>query len=211
MALRRDGERTKAILLHTAAKVFAKYGYQDATNELICKPSGLNPASVSYYFKGKANLYREAWLFAHEEGSLEFPMDGGVPHDAPPEDRLMGRIRTMVYLASDPRYCCGQMILREMANPTGLLKDLWDAHVLRARRMLDDIIDKLLGGLAGRREIMMHAINISSMCRIFLYVEPGRVHVEDQEFSMDEMVEQIHRFAILSLKSRREELEQGLT
>ena len=208
MALRRDGERTKLTLLRTAAKVFAKYGYQDATNELICKPSGLNSASVSYYFGGKANLYRAAWQYAHEEGSLEYPLDGNVPRDAPPEERLKGRIRTMVYLSSDPRYCCGQMILRETVNPTGLLKDLWEQHVIRARRLLDEIISDLLGGLASVEEVMLHAINITSMCRIFLHVEPGYIVVEGKEFSLDSMVNQIHKFSLDAMKTRRKELEK---
>lgn len=207
MILRKDGARTKSILLSSAAKVFAKYGYHDATNEMICKSCGLNPASVSYYYGGKEKLYRAAWSYAYELGFSEYPFDGGVPADAPAEDRLLGRIRTVLFLSSDPRYYCGQMILHELSNPTMILSDLWDAHVIRARRFLDSIVNDLLGGLACQEEIVRYGICITSMCRISLKTEPGRIIVEEYDFTMESMVKNIHNIAMAALNARRAELE----
>lgn len=61
----RDAERSRERLLAAAADEFAASGYAGARVSSIAARAGLNPQLISYYFGGKAGLYRalgERWL-----------------------------------------------------------------------------------------------------------------------------------------------------
>jgi TetR/AcrR family transcriptional regulator len=65
----RDAERSRERFLTAAADEFAAVGYAGARVSAIAARAGLNPQLISYYFGGKAGLYRalqERWL-AFEE------------------------------------------------------------------------------------------------------------------------------------------------
>ncbi|MFG1927819.1 TetR/AcrR family transcriptional regulator [Cryptosporangium sp. NPDC048952] len=65
----RDADRSRERLLAAAADEFAAVGYAGARVSSIASRAGLNPQLISYYFGGKAGLYRalgERWL-AFEE------------------------------------------------------------------------------------------------------------------------------------------------
>jgi TetR/AcrR family transcriptional regulator len=49
----------EARILRAAEKTFALHGFRGATTESIANEAGLPKANVHYYFKTKANLYRE--------------------------------------------------------------------------------------------------------------------------------------------------------
>lgn len=52
-------EANEARILRAAEKTFAVHGFRGATTESIANEAGLPKANVHYYFKTKANLYRE--------------------------------------------------------------------------------------------------------------------------------------------------------
>ena len=93
---RADGCRTRERVLEAASEVFADVGFHDATVADICERAGANVAAVSYHFGGKAELYALVWRQAFEEGLRAYPPDGGLPPDAPPEDRLRARIHALL-------------------------------------------------------------------------------------------------------------------
>jgi len=65
----RDADRSRERLLAAATDEFAAVGYAGARVSAIASRAGLNPQLISYYFGGKAGLYRalqERWL-AFEE------------------------------------------------------------------------------------------------------------------------------------------------
>lgn len=55
----RDPERTKARILDAATEVFAAKGYAGGRVAEIAHRAGVNPQLITYYFGGKAGLYRE--------------------------------------------------------------------------------------------------------------------------------------------------------
>jgi TetR/AcrR family transcriptional regulator len=53
----RSRERTRAIILATAGRIFAETGLAGARTDLIAKTAGVNKALLYYYFKSKERLY----------------------------------------------------------------------------------------------------------------------------------------------------------
>jgi len=80
-----------------------------------------NTAAANYHFGDKETLYVESRRFAFEQSLRTYPPDGGVPGDAPLEERLRGRILAIMRRVIDPRSHELDIICKETANPTGLL------------------------------------------------------------------------------------------
>lgn len=54
---RAQGEETRATLLRTGAELFARNGYNGVSMRTLAAEAGVNLATVSYHFGGKAGLY----------------------------------------------------------------------------------------------------------------------------------------------------------
>jgi TetR/AcrR family transcriptional regulator len=54
---RRDSERSRAIILATAGRIFAQTGLAGARTDVIANAAGVNKALLYYYFKSKEALY----------------------------------------------------------------------------------------------------------------------------------------------------------
>jgi len=54
---RRSSEHTRALILTTAERIFAKTGLAGARTDVIAKTAGVNKALLYYYFKSKEGLY----------------------------------------------------------------------------------------------------------------------------------------------------------
>jgi TetR/AcrR family transcriptional regulator len=54
---RRSREKTRAMILTTAERIFAQTGLAGARTNLIAKAAGVNKALLYYYFKSKEDLY----------------------------------------------------------------------------------------------------------------------------------------------------------
>src|SRR4030042_2664337 len=121
---RKDALETRQRLLAAAGEVFAAKGFWEATHAEICAKAGANTAAVNYHFGSKENLYVEAWKYAFENSIERHPPDGGVAPNAAVRERLRGRILAFMRRIADPDNHEGEIIHKEMANPTGLLRDV---------------------------------------------------------------------------------------
>jgi TetR/AcrR family transcriptional regulator len=54
---RRNSEKSRAIILATAERIFARTGLAGARTDLIARAAGVNKAMLYYYFKSKEGLY----------------------------------------------------------------------------------------------------------------------------------------------------------
>jgi TetR/AcrR family transcriptional regulator len=70
-------EANQARILRAAEKTFALHGFRGTTTESIAAEAGLPKANVHYYFKTKANLYREVL-----KGILDDWMQGAAAFEA---------------------------------------------------------------------------------------------------------------------------------
>jgi len=138
-------DSTEHRVLSAACKVFALKGFHEATIAEICEAAGANIAAVNYYFRSKENLYVEAWRHAFARSVAAHPPDGGVPADAPPEERLCGRIQSIIQRISDPDCWELEIVHKEMANPTGLLTDTMHESIEPIQAAFELVVRDLLG------------------------------------------------------------------
>jgi TetR/AcrR family transcriptional regulator, regulator of cefoperazone and chloramphenicol sensitivity len=159
-----DGQETRRHLLEAASEVFGMKGFRQATIAEICQRAKANPAAANYHFGSKEALYVESWRFAFQKSSEAYPFDGGVPSDAPAEDRLRGVILSIMRRIIDPESHDLDIVYKEMANPTGLISD-----VIRETRKsffvgFTSIIRELLGGEATEQQVWLCLMSINAQC-----------------------------------------------
>ncbi len=193
MAEREDGRETRLRVLHAACEVFAAMGYPAAKVATICRQAGANVASVNYYFGSKASLYEEAWRYAletlNERVTLDFGADTDTPHEA-----LRSYIVSLVrhFSAKTEMGLFSRLYLRELVNPTGLIKDAWHELIEPRRRFLHGIIRRIIGPGAEDLTVLLCEQSIINQCRALLTIKR-----EDLEYMLDRPLspELVQRFA----------------
>lgn len=206
---------TREKLLEAACDAFAERGFRDATVADICESAGANIAAVNYYFGSKEALYVEAWQRAFQQSIEEHPPGGGVPEDAPVEERLRGHIRALLERAAGPGSREFDIVHKELANPTGLLKEVMRECVGPIRHRMGGIVRELLGPRATDRAVRLCQVSIAAQCmhpliRCHKREHPGAPLPDecDGDFDIDELVDHIVTFSLAGLEARRRELEQ---
>ena len=142
---REDAVRTQKRLLAVASEAFAEKGYREATVSEICERAQSNVAAVNYHFGDKETLYAKAWRHAFYESLKVHPPDGGVSADAPPEERLRGRVKALLRRVTGANNKEFLIVLRELASPTGLLDEVTRKDLRPLREKMEGIIRELLG------------------------------------------------------------------
>ncbi len=159
-----DGQQTRKRLLDEACKLFAELGFYKTTTQEICKKADTNPAAVNYYFKSKKDLYIESWKHAFNISLERYPADGRIPADALAEQRLFGRISSIVRRVVDQENYSFDISHKEMANPTGYLQDALHEAFSPIREGLRQVIIELLGDSATDEAVEMCRHSILSQC-----------------------------------------------
>jgi AcrR family transcriptional regulator len=207
---RKDGQETRANLLDAAAKVFAEKGFRAATVSEICKMAGANVASVNYYFDGKEELYVKAWDRSFEVSIKKYPIDGGVPADAPVEERLRGHIRAATERCADPESLDFDITHQEMASPTGLLKDIMHRSIQPLRETTTRLVRELLGEDATEQQVELCHMSIISQCigpfmrkhefrRLGKELNPGAE--EASEIDVESFANHVFQFSLAGIRN----------
>lgn len=157
-------EATKGRLIEAASEIFACKGYKDVTIAEISRKAGANIAAVNYHFKNKQTLYREAWKHSFMESIEKHPPDGGVPADAPPEERLRGYINSLISRVTDVGSKEFPIMQKEIANPTGLLEQVVHKTIRPLHVKFEGIVAELLGPNSTPEQARACAISIISQC-----------------------------------------------
>lgn len=161
---RKDTSRTRRRLLTSAGEMFATKGFHDTTIAHICKKAKTNVAAVNYHFGSKEKLYVEAWRDAFRRSITTYPPGGGVPPEAPPDQRLRGQIITTIRRMTDPKNHVFEIMHREFANPTGLLTRVVRQSLNMVRQELLGIVRELLGKEASMRDAELCEMSIMAQC-----------------------------------------------
>ena len=215
MARRKDGIETRGRILTAACEVFAQKGYHDATVEEICGRAKTNIAAINYHFGSKDQLYAKVWRHAFDESLKAYPPEGGVEPDAPAEDRLRGAIHSMVGKSVDPGRIgqAGQLLLREMLNPTDVIGQVKRDAIGPLRQRMDKIMRELLGDEVDDEQVRLCAMSVVHQClaigiHLFAHKLPP-----DVEFDMptDQLVEKLAKhitcFSLAGISATRENIE----
>ncbi len=209
--VQRQPGRTRERVLDAACRLFAERGYRGTTVALICRMAKVNIAAVNYYFGGKENLYQQAWRHAHDQVQRQFPHDGGVGADQSAEERLRGRIRSLLHRALAGDTIEFGIVRNEMANPTGLLRQVIDDAIRPIRRTTQAILHELLGPRASEIDVELceHYLIAPLMQAIHRrhaekHQDVGPVFREDM---LDAMAEHFAVFALAGIRETRRRIE----
>jgi len=151
-------------LLIAAAEIFADKGFRHATIAEICTRAGANIAAVNYHFGNKENLYKKSWRYAFLESLKDYPLDGGVGKDSPPEDQLFGHVKSLLMRVADENNKEFWFIQREISNPTGLLEEVVEEVIKPLKEIMSIIVREILGPHATETEVLFCEISIMSQC-----------------------------------------------
>lgn len=123
-----QGEETRAVLISTAARLFAINGYNGVSMRTLSAEAGVNLATVSYHFGGKAGLYEAIMRNIIEARAEFFPTAvetarrmaeaGDSPHAK--GEVVTWYVTTLLHgiLGNKEHIWAAFLLSREMARPT---------------------------------------------------------------------------------------------
>jgi AcrR family transcriptional regulator len=202
--------KTQERLLITASRMFADKGYQETTIADICEQAQTNIASVNYHFKDKENLYLQAWRYAFQQDLKNHPSDGGIAEDTNAEQRLAGRIRSLIARIADPNSHFFAIVHKEMALQTNLLEKIMEQEINPERLAMITLISELLGENATQKQIQFCHASIMGQCFHLLKVKHLKVSDATRSYMMDLKdaalyAEHIVAFSLAGIKAIREQ------
>jgi AcrR family transcriptional regulator len=215
-ANRKDGVETRERLLDAACRVFAAKGYQDTSIAEICEDASANVAAVNYHFGSKDALYAEVWRHTFETFMQAYPLDGGLPPDAPPEDRLFARVHALLQRVFDDGRVgqCFRIGLRELVNPSAALENTKRELIGPHRKHTQALVRELLGPEAGENDVLFCEISIINQCLSVNFFRErrgfvlGREHLSKNE--VETLARHITTFSLGGIRAVRESTLQAL-
>lgn len=205
MALRDDGKETRGRLLEAACEIFAEKGYEETTIAAICKKAGTNVALVNYYFGDKTRLYMEAWQYAFEKKCFNHAIEPDAKLSC--EEQLYAYILAMMqnFLDEGESGQFTRLYMMELANPTGLVQDLWHGMIEPKRRVLLGIICSILGKNEVDETVLFCELSIINQCRSLLTIRKNDLeYLLDQPMSgklVSRLAGHIARFSMAGIKA----------
>ena len=204
MVRREDGEATRKRLLEAACEIFANKGFHDGKVADICKRAGANVAAVNYHFRNKANLYEEAWLHAFKK--FKEPVFTDSAKDQP-EEQLRTHIQTLIenFLEQDMPGHFSRLYLRELVNPTGIIRDAWHKMIEPRRQKFLKIIRDVIGKKVDDEVVLFCELSIVNQCRLLLTIDRGDLeHLLGEPLSPElikRLVDHIASFSLAGIKA----------
>ena len=204
MAQREDGKETRSRILDCACEMFAEKGYQTTKVADICQLAGANVAAVNYYFGDKATLYTEAWQQAFKKCSELLLHDAAATS---PEDQLRIHIHSLIQNFTD-QGDWGQftrLYLMELANPTGLIHNIWHKLIEPRRQILLGIIRNIIGTKASDEAVLFCEMSIINQCRALTTTRPSDMeYMLGQPLSPDlimRLADHVTRFSLAGIRA----------
>ena len=199
--------QTRQGLLEAAGEVFAAKGFDKATVRDICERAGANVAAVSYYFRDKEGLYREAIKHWSEISRQKYPPDFGLGAGVTAEARLGAFIRSFLFRILDksrPGWH-GKLLTREMVEPTGALDELVESAYRPMNERLRQIVQELGGGRFTKTEVRLCARSIMGQCLYYRHARPVIDRLDpDETFEpadVERLATHVTRFSLEAIKA----------
>ncbi len=154
---------TKLRILHAAVELFSRSGYRGTSIAAICEQAQVNVAAVNYHFHSKLELYIQVWRVALERETESNPPDGGVPEDAPAQDRLEGRVQALIrrFVRPNAPSELAMLIIHELATPTDpAIDEVRLQAVQPPHAAMRAIVREMLGEGATDQEVLLTTTGI---------------------------------------------------
>jgi AcrR family transcriptional regulator len=160
-----QGEETRATLLRTGARLFAQNGYNGVSMRTLAAEAGVNLATVSYHFGGKAGLYeaiiREIisvrdQIFPPVEAVRARLAEAGRTPGKKGEvvDWFMGSLIDGLLVRTD--YVWGVVIIsRELVHPTEIYPRLETAFFIPNLESLSVLVEGTAANCRGKTDALV--------------------------------------------------------
>jgi hypothetical protein len=138
-----------------------------------------------------------------------YPFDGGLPADAPPEDRLFVRVHALLQRVFDDGRVgqCFRIGLRELVNPSAALEHTRRELIGPQRAQTQALVRELLGPEARDEDVLFCEISIINQCLSVNFFKErrefvlGREHLSEQE--VETLAQHITTFSLGGLRAVR--------
>jgi hypothetical protein len=159
----------------------------------------------------------ESWRYAFDKSLKAYPPDGGVASDAPVEERLRGRVLSIMRRNIDPESHDFDVVHKEIANPTGLLAEVMEESMEPIFQGLGSVVRELLGDGATEQHVRLCLMSIRSQCFGPLLRErrrkmasgslppPGAEPIQED---VEVLADHVTRFSLAGLREIRDLLEK---
>jgi len=195
---------TRQGLLDAAGEVFAEQGFRAATVREICRRAEANVAAVNYHFGDKERLYAEVLQHTHRYAMQNVP--SAAVTGATAQDRLRGFVFAMLSgLLTEGRPAWhAKLMMREMAEPTGMLDRIVEDSIRPRFMMVKSIVQDLLGGRGTDDELRRCAWSIVGQCFFYRFGYPvlKRLHppLKYEDAEIQKIADHIASFSLCAIK-----------
>ena len=182
-------------LLEAAGPVFARHGFREATVREICQRAEANIAAINYHFGDKLELYSQTLGRCMREGLARYPADLGVQPGATANERLFAFVHSFLLriLGDGHPDWQGQLLAREMMDPTVALDRLVEELIRPLFKHLCAIVGELLGERAQPALVILCARSIVSQCVFYHHSRPVLQRLSPHENLGTEQIERLAR------------------
>lgn len=198
---------TRTQILEAAGAVFASVGFRDATVREICHRAGVNIAAVNYHFGDKETLYREVLRYSQTLAFTQYPPLLEVSPEAPPEERLRAFLHSWLLRTFSPGAIAwhGQLISREMVDPTGVLDEIVRDKIHPLSVQLRGIVGEILGRPPGDEAVRLCTLSIVGQCVFYHHCRPVLTRLFPQQPPLDtlgteRLADHITRFSLAAMR-----------
>jgi AcrR family transcriptional regulator len=164
-------QETRQKLLDAAGEIFAEQGFHRATTRDICNRAGANAAAINYHFRDKEGLYLEVLKHLVRVAFEKYPPLGGLPPEAPAPQRLRAFIRSWLLrlVGHGMASWHGQLVAREMAEPSSVSNAVIGKAVSDHAQKLRDLVREILGTDATDELVRDATYSIAGQCLFYFH------------------------------------------
>lgn len=212
-ANREHGQETRSRILREASRLFAEFGFHQATIREISQAAEVNVAAINYHFRDKEGLYREVLRAAHARANAIAPIEPPRGADASPEERLRAFVVGVCARIFDnsPDSCHGRLMSHEMVRPSAALDEVVQTEIRPKAAILMGIVRELVGPEPPEEAVRAVCFSIIGQCLFYKNCRPvverlapaGAPAAEDMERVAEHIVE-FSLNGIRGLRRRRE-------
>ncbi len=184
---------TRRRLLEAAGPEFARLGFREATVREICRRAGVNVAAINYHFGDKLELYSQTLGRCMREGLERYPVDLGLAPGARAPQRLFAFVHSFLLriLGDGQPEWQGQLLAREMMEPTAALDRLVEELIRPLFKQLCAVVSELLGERADPALVILCARSIVSQCVFYHHSRPVLQRLSPKEAMGSEQIQRL--------------------